>query len=93
MRAIETKCQAILIAKNGVDGVYDDDPRTNKKAKLFKEITCSEIIKRNLKVMDLTAIEMLKDKDVDVCVFNMAKPENFIKATKGEHVGTIVKKG
>lgn len=93
LRAIETKADAILVAKNGVDGVYDDDPRTNKKAKMFKEITCSEIIKRNLKVMDLTAIEMLKNQDIDVRVFNMAKPENFIKVTKGENVGTVVKKG
>ena len=93
MRAIETKCEAILVAKNGVDGVYDDDPRTNKKAKMYKEVTCSEIIKKDLKVMDLTAIKMLIDKDIDVRVFNMAKPENFIKVTRGENVGTVVKKG
>ena len=93
LRATEIEAEAIFMAKNGVDGVYDDDPRTNKKAKMFKEITCSEIIKRDLKVMDLSAVEMLKNKDIDVRVFNMAKSENFVKVTKGEDVGTVIKKG
>ena len=93
LRAIEVNCDAILVAKNGVDGIYDDDPRKNKDAKMFKEISCSEILSRKLAVMDLTAIEMLKDKDIDVAVFNMAKSENFMKVTKGENVGTIIKKG
>ena len=92
-RAIEVKANAILVAKNGVDGVYDDDPRYNKLAKMFKKISCSEIIKRNLKVMDLTAIEMLKNADVDVRVFNMKDPENFLKAARGEDIGTTVVKG
>ena len=93
LRAIEIKADAILIAKNGVDGVYSDDPRFNKDAFMFKEITCSEIIKRNLKVMDLTAVEMLKDKDIDVRVFNMNKTENFAKVVRGENIGTTIKKG
>ena len=93
MRAIEAKCDAILIAKNGVDGIYDDDPRINKNAKLYKEINCSTIIEKNLKVMDLTAVELLKDKDVDICVFNAQKTDNFVKVARGEHIGTVVKKG
>ena len=93
LRAIETNCEAIFIAKNGVDGIYDDDPRVNKNAKMFKSITCSEIISRNLKVMDLTAIEMLKDKDIDVRVFNMADRNNFLRIINGEDIGTTVKKG
>ena len=93
LRAIEIKADAILIAKNGVDGVYSDDPRYNKDAFMFKEITCSEIIKRNLKVMDLTAIEMLKDKDIDVRVFNMNDTSNFAKVARGENIGTTIKKG
>lgn len=93
LRAIESKCNAILIAKNGVAGIYDDDPRYNKNAKLFSEITCSEIMKRNLKVMDMTAVEMLKDQDIDVCVFNAQNPDNFAKVVRGEKVGTVVKKG
>ena len=93
LRAIEIKAGAILIAKNGVDGVYSDDPRYNKDAFMFKEITCSEIIKRNLKVMDLTAVEMLKDKDIDVRVFNMNNTDNFAKVARGEDIGTTIKKG
>ena len=93
MRAIETKCDAILIAKNGVDGVYDDDPRINKNAKMYKEVNCSTIIEKGLKVMDLTAVEMLKDKDVDVCVFNAQNTDNFVKVVRGEKIGTVVKKG
>ncbi len=93
LRAIEIKADAILIAKNGVDGIYSDNPLTNKDAYMFKEITCSEIIKRDLKVMDLSAVEMLKDKDIDVRVFNMNKTENFAKVARGEDIGTTIKKG
>ena len=93
LRAIEIKADAILIAKNGVDGIYSDNPLTNKDAYMFKEITCSEIIKRNLKVMDLTAVEMIKDKDIDVRVFNMNNTDNFVKVARGENIGTTIKKG
>jgi len=93
LRAIECQCDAILIAKNGVDGIYSDDPRKNKEAYMFKEITCSEIIKRDLKVMDLSAVEMLKDQDIDVRVFNMNDPENFLRVARKEEVGTTIKKG
>ena len=93
LRAIETKCDAILIAKNGVEGIYDDDPRYNKNAKLYKEINCSTILEKKLKVMDLTAVEMLLDKDIDVCVFNAQNTDNFVKVVRGERLGTVVKKG
>ena len=93
LRAIEIHADAILIAKNGVDGIYSDNPLTNKNAYMFKEITCSEIIKRDLKVMDLTAVEMLKDKDIDVRVFNMNDTSNFAKVARGEDIGTTIKKG
>ena len=93
LRAIEINADAILIAKNGVDGIYSDNPLTNKDAFMFKEITCSEIIKRDLKVMDLTAVEMLKDKDIDIRVFNMNDTNNFARVVKGENIGTTIKKG
>ena len=93
LRAIEIKANAILVAKNGVDGIYDDDPRVNKNAKMYKEVTCSEILEKKLKVMDLTSIEMLKDQYIDVRVFNMAKSENFLKVVNGEDVGTVIKRG
>lgn len=93
LRAIENKCDAILIAKNGVDGIYDDDPRYNKNAKMFTTIKCSEIIARNLKVMDLSAVELLKDKNIDVRVFNMQNTANFKKVVLKEKVGTTIMKG
>ena len=93
LRAIEINADAILMAKNGVDGIYSDNPKTNPDAFMFKEITCSEIIKRDLKVMDLSAVEMLKDKDIDVRVFNMNDTSNFAKVVKGEDIGTTIKKG
>lgn len=93
LRAIETKCDAILIAKNGVDGIYSDDPRVNKKATMYKSIKCSEIIAKNLKVMDLTAVEMLINQDIDVRVFNMADSDNFKKVISGEDIGTTIMKG
>lgn len=93
LRAIETNANAILIAKNGVDGIYDDDPRINKNAKMFTSIKCSEILERKLKVMDLTAVEMLVDKDIDVRVFNMQNSSNFEKVARGENIGTTIMKG
>lgn len=93
LRAAEINANAIFIAKNGVDGIYSDNPLVNKDAYMFKEISCSEIIKRDLKIMDLSAVEMLKDKDIDVRVFNMNNTENFVKVAKGEDIGTTIKKG
>jgi uridylate kinase len=60
---------------------------------MYKEIKCSDIIAQGLKVMDLTAVEMLKNQDIDVRVFNMSKSENFRKVASGEDVGTTIMKG
>ncbi len=93
LRAIETSSDAILMAKNGVDGIYDDDPRINKNAKMFKNISCSTIIQKDLKVMDISAVKLLKNQDINVCVFNMSNPENFLKVINGEDIGTTIIKG
>ena len=92
MRAIELHCDAILMGKNGVEGVYDKDPRKDATAKFFPVITYQEMIKLNLQIMDQTALELIKDKDIKVRVFRM-DANNFIKAAKGENVGTICQKG
>ncbi len=92
MRAIELNCDAILMGKNGVEGVYDKDPRQDPTAKFFPVITYQEMIKLNLQIMDQTALELIKDKDIKVRVFRM-DAANFIKAAKGENVGTICQKG
>ena len=92
MRAIELNCDAILMGKNGVEGVYDKDPRSNKDAKFFPVISYQEMIKLNLQIMDQTALELIKDKDIKVRVFKM-DAANFIKAAKGENIGTVCQKG
>ena len=92
MRAIELNCDAILMGKNGVEGVYDKDPRKDNSAKFFPVISYQEMIKLNLQIMDQTALELIKDKDIKVRVFKM-NAANFIKAAKGENIGTICQKG
>ena len=92
MRAIELNVDAILMGKNGVEGVYDKDPRVDTTAKFYPVISYQEMIKQNLQIMDQTALELIKDKDIKVRVFRM-NAENFIKAAKGENVGSICQKG
>ena len=92
MRAVELNVDAILMGKNGVEGVYDKDPRSNSDAKFFPVITYNEMIKLNLQIMDQSALELIKDKDIKVRVFRM-DAANFIKAAKGENVGTTCQKG
>lgn len=88
MRAIELDCEAIFMGKNGVQGIYDDDPRKNPNAKFFKDITYDEILERKLAVMDLTAVELIKDKDIDIRVFSMTDLDNFERVANGEDIGT-----
>ena len=92
MRAVELNVDVILMGKNGVEGVYDKDPRQNQDAKFFPLITYKEMIKLNLQIMDQSALELIKDKNIQVRVFRM-DAANFVKAAKGENVGTICQKG
>ena len=92
MRAIELNVDVILMGKNGVEGVYDKDPRKDSTAKFFPVITYNEMIKLNLQIMDQSALELIKDKNIKVRVFRM-DAANFVKAAKGENVGTICQKG
>ena len=91
LRALEIGAEAILMGKNGVDGIYDDDPRKNKDAKFLKEVTHEEVISRKLGIMDLTAVAMLQGKNVEIRVFNMDDPENFLRIIKGEDIGSIIR--
>ena len=93
LRAIEIEADAILMAKNGVDGVYDDDPRTNKNANFIPEITFGDLLAKNLQVMDQTAVSMIQYQDIIIHVFNMNDTQNFLRVLNGEKIGTIVKKG
>lgn len=90
-RAIEMGAEVILMAKNGTEGVYDSDPRKNPNAKMYEELTFSEILNKNLAVMDSTAASLCKDNGMPIIVFNMNKPGNIVRVIKGEKIGTFVK--
>ncbi len=90
LRALEVGADAILMAKNGVDGVYDSDPRSNPEAKLLKHLTFHEVVEKKLAVMDLTAVAMLEGKKVVVRVFNMDEPDNLLKVLSGADIGTVI---
>ncbi len=89
LRALELDAQAILMAKNGVDGVYTADPNKDRDAKLIKKTTYREILTLGLKVMDATAAGLLLNSKVVTRVFSM-KPENFAKVIGGEDLGTVI---
>ncbi|MBO6261001.1 MAG: UMP kinase [Bacilli bacterium] len=92
LRAVQLNVDAILMGKNGVEGVYDKDPRQNADAKFFPVITYEEMLKLNLQIMDTSAIELIKEKDIQIRVFRMSA-DNFIAAAQGKTVGSICKKG
>ena len=78
LRALETKCEAVFMGKNGVKGVYDKDPTKYADAKFYSEITYKEILEKKLQIMDLSAVELIKDQNLQIRVFSMSDPENFI---------------
>ena len=92
LRAMEINSDAILKATR-VDGVYDKDPMLHKKAKMFKELTYIDVLQRNLKVMDATAISLCMDNDLPIIVFNLTKRGNIRKVILGEKIGTVVRGG
>lgn len=94
LRAAEIEADAILMAKNGVDGVYDSDPKLNPQAKMFKKLSYLDVINKDLKVMDATATTLCMNNDIPILVFNLDVSENIVAAAKGEDLGTLVgKKG
>ena len=90
LRAMEIGAQIILKATHHVDGVYDRDPMLDSGAKRFDHLTYLEILKRNLKVIDSTAISMCMDHNLPVLVFNLQKVGNIRLAVLGEPIGTLV---
>ena len=93
LRALEIHAEAILMAKNGVEGVYDADPRTHPDAKFIPQITHRAAIERDLRVMDSTALSLCMDNDLPIYVFNMADEHNIDRIVSGETVGTLVSNG
>lgn len=90
LRAAEIEADAILMAKKGVDGVYDSDPAKNPDAVMFEELDYIEVIQRQLSVMDSTAISLCMDNHIPIVVFNIDKPGNILRAASGEKIGTLV---
>jgi len=90
LRALEIGAQAILMGKNGVEGVLDDDPRTNPEARLIPELTHIEAIERGLKVMDMTALSLCMDNRLPLYVFNLDDEHNIGRVVAGQRVGTII---
>ncbi|MEG0076724.1 UMP kinase [Anaerorhabdus sp.] len=92
LRASEIKADVILMAKNGVDGVYSADPKKDKTAVKFEQLTYMDLIQQELQVMDTTATSMCMDNKVDLVVFNMNERGNIKKAVMQEKIGTVIKK-
>ncbi|MGZ5419593.1 MAG: UMP kinase [Solirubrobacterales bacterium] len=90
LRALEIRADTILMAKNGVEGVYDADPAHDPSAKFLPEVGHREAIERGLKVMDSTALSLCMDNDLPIYVFNMADEGNIDRIVSGERVGTLV---
>jgi uridylate kinase len=88
-RALEIGAQAVLKATQ-VDGVYDDDPRTNPDAVKFDTLDYAEVLSRGLKVMDATAISLCMDNNLPIVVFDLAREGNIGRAVRGEKIGTYV---
>jgi uridylate kinase len=91
LRALEIHAEAILMAKHGVEGVYDADPATHPDARFIPELTHMEAIERGLRVMDSTALSLCMDNGLPIHVFNMADERNIDRILRGERVGTIVR--
>lgn len=91
LRATEIEADVVLMAKNGTEGVYDSDPRTNPNAKMYTEISFDDVLAKNLGVMDSTAASLCRDNKKQIVVFNMNKKGNIVRVVKGEAIGTLVK--
>lgn len=89
-RALEIRADEVLVAKNGVDGVYSADPKTNADAQRFDTVTYREALQRGLKVVDSTAFSLCMDNAMDMRVFGMEPAGNITKALRGEKIGTLV---
>ena len=90
LRAIEVDCDALLMAKNGVDGVYDSDPKHNAAATRFEQLTYIEAIQRRLQVMDTTALSLCMENNLPITVFDVERPDGIYHALMGEAIGTVI---
>jgi uridylate kinase len=91
LRAVEIEA-GVIIKGTRVDGVFDSDPEKNPGAVKYENITYLDIIKKNLRIMDLTAVSLCQENNLPMVVFNMDIPDNLVKLVSGENVGTTIKK-
>jgi uridylate kinase len=89
-RALEVGAEVILMGKQGVDGVYDSDPKTNADAVKFDHLSYDEFLTRGLRVADATSVSLCRDNDIDMIVFNLSEEGNINRVVKGEKIGTTV---
>ena len=89
LKAAEIGADAMLLAKN-VDAIYSDDPKKNPNAIRYSHLTYDEVIERELKATDLTAITLCKEQNIPILAFAMADPDNVVKAVQGESIGTLI---
>jgi uridylate kinase len=90
LRALEMHAEVLLMAKNGVEGVYTADPRTDPDAVFIPEISARDALQRDLKVMDSNALALCMDNGLNIHVFNMSTGGNINRIVSGDRVGTLV---
>ncbi len=93
LRAIEIDANVLLVAKNKVDGVYDDDPIRNPNARRFSRLSHQKAIELNLRVMDMTAFSLCRENNLPLIVFDLQQKNSIVRAVKGEKIGTIIYNG
>ncbi len=89
-RALEIGCEVLLMAKSAVDGVYDDDPRTNPAAVKYDVVTYHEVLNKGLKVADAAAFSLCMENKLPIVVFDLMRDGNIARAVRGEKIGTLV---
>jgi uridylate kinase len=90
LRAAEVKADVVLMAKNKVDGVYDDDPNKNPDAKRIDAISFDQFIRQGLRVMDPAAVSLCQENNIPVVVFDFARPGSIEKIVLGDNIGTVI---
>jgi uridylate kinase len=93
LRALELDADILLMAKNGIDGVYDSDPRQNPEARRYEQVSHQEAIERDLRVMDAAALSLCRENNMPILVFDIRENDAIERAVKGEQVGTLVTAG
>ncbi len=91
-RAVEMNCDAILVAKQGINGVYTADPNTFNEAKMFKQLNYNDAVQKNIKVMDQSALLLARDFDLPVHIFDFNEAGVMKRLSEGEQIGTIINK-